>query len=327
MSQLNWGVLGTGGIATRFLADLSALEGATGVAVASRRPGGADAIAARFGVPKAFSSYQALCADPAVDVVYVATPHPFHLQNALLAIEAGKHVLVEKPFTMTGAEAETLVGAARAAGVFCMEAMWTRFLPTMAEVRRLLADGALGQLRTLHADHGQWFPADPGFRLFAPELGGGALLDLGVYPVSFASMVLGAPAGVRAASSPAMTGVDLTTTALLTYDGGAHAVLTCTSGARTPTTAWLAGDLGRLEIEPTWYAGGAVTFIPREGDPQRFEADVVLPGVDGVSGKGLRYQAAEVARCLDAGLTESPLLPLDETVSIMRTLDAIAAAS
>ena len=327
MTELRWGVLGTGGIAAGFLSDLAELDSSTGYAVASRRPGGAEAIGERFGVPRRFSSYEQLCAEPAVDAVYVATPHPFHLANALLAIEAGKHVLVEKPFTMTGDEARKLVAAARSAGVFCMEAMWTRFLPHMATLRELLADGALGTIRTLHADHGQWFPADPSHRLFAPGLGGGALLDLGVYPVSFASMVLGPPETVQAVASPAMTGVDLTTSALLTYPSGAHAVLTCTSGARTPTVAWVAGDRGRVQIERTWYAGSTLTFTPRDGEVQRFEVgDVVLPGAGGLAAKGMRFEAAEAARCIAAGLPESPLMPLDETVSIMDTLDRIGRA-
>ncbi|MFI7585642.1 Gfo/Idh/MocA family protein [Spongisporangium articulatum] len=328
MTEIRWGVLGTGNIGTRFVADLAQLEDATVHAIASRDATRAEEIAQQYGVTRAYGDYRALCEDPEVDAVYVASPHPFHLEHALLAIEAGKAVLVEKPFTMTGSQARTLVDAARAADVFCMEAMWTRFLPTMVELRRLLGEGVLGEVRALYADHGQWFASDPEHRLFAPDLGGGALLDLGVYPVSFASMVLGPPAQVQAAATPAFTGVDLTTSALLTYATGAHAVLTCTSGARTPVTAWVAGDEGRVEIDRTWYAGGGFTVIPRDGEPWRYDGPPVTgPGAGGREAKGLRFQAAEVGRCVAAGLRESPVLPLAETIAVMDTLDAISATA
>jgi predicted dehydrogenase len=197
-----------------------------------------------------------------------------------------------------------------------MEAMWTRFLPHMAEIRRLLAGGALGELVTVTADHGQWFAPDPAFRLFAPELGGGALLDLGVYPVSLASMLLGAPERIVALSTPAFTGVDGTTSILLGYPSGAQAVITCTSAAVSPTTAAIVGTEARIEIGRRWYGQTGFTLIPRAGEPATFEAGVP---------SGLRFEAEEVARCLAEGLRESPLLPLAETVSIMETMDAVLA--
>jgi predicted dehydrogenase len=223
-------------------------------------------------------------------------------------------VLVEKPFTMNAAEAKELVAEARARGLFLMEAMWARFVPHMVEVRRLLAEGALGDVVTVIADHGQWFAEDPAFRLFAPELGGGALLDLGIYPVSFASMVLGTPDRVVALADPAFTGVDAQTSILLGHPGGAHAVLTCTLAAKSPTRAVIVGTEARIDIEGPFYAPSAFTLTPRRGEPQRVE----LP-----SEGGLRYEADEVARCVEAGLLESPVLPLDETVAIMRTMDAV----
>jgi predicted dehydrogenase len=202
--MLRWGIIGTGGIARAFAADLELTGSGTVAAVGSRSLEKARA----FGFGRAHGSYEALVADPDVDVVYVATPHPMHHANARLALEAGKPVLVEKAFTMNADEAKDLVSLARERELFLMEAMWTRFLPHMAEIRRLIADGALGEIVTVLADHGQWFPQDPAFRLFAPELGGGALLDLGVYPVSFASMVLGTPERIVTLSTPAFTGVD-----------------------------------------------------------------------------------------------------------------------
>jgi predicted dehydrogenase len=215
---------------------------------------------------------------------------------------------------MNAAEAEELVAEARERELFLMEAMWARFLPHMVEVRRLLAEGALGELVTVMADHGQWFAEDREFRLFAPELGGGALLDLGIYPVSFASMVLGTPDRVVALADPAFTGVDAQTSILLGHPGGAHAVLTCTLAAKSPTQATIAGAEGRIEVEGPFYAPGAFTLAPREGEPQRFEPPH--------EGRGMLYEADEVARCIGEGLLESPVIPLDETVAIMRTMDA-----
>jgi predicted dehydrogenase len=313
---IRWGIIGTGGISATFAADLELTDSGTVVAVGSRRSESAEAFAERFGVPNRHASYEALVADPEIDAVYVGTPHPKHHPDALLALRAGKPVLVEKPFTMNAAEADELVATARAEGLFLMEAMWTRFLPHVVEIRRLLAEGALGEIVTVTADHGQWFAEDRGFRLFAPELGGGALLDLGIYPVSFASMVLGEPERVVALSDPAFTGVDAQTSILLGHAGGAHAVLTCTLRAKSPTRAAIVGTDARIEIEGDFYAPVAFTLIPRDGEPQRFEPPEEL--------RGLRHEADEVARCLGEGLLESPFMPLDETVAIMRTMDAVS---
>ena len=256
-------------------------------------------------------------ADPDVDVIYVATPHPLHHDNAILALRAGKPVLVEKPFTMNAAEAREIVRVARESGRFAMEAMWTRFLPHVVVIRDWLEQGALGEIVTVTADHGQWFAEDPEFRLFAPELGGGALLDLGIYPVSFASMVLGTPARIVSLSDPAFTGVDAQTSMLFGYDSGAQAVLTCTLRAKSPTRASIVGTDARMEIDGDFYAPTNVTLIPRDGDPTTVESVH--------EGRGLRHQADEVARRLAAGELESPVMPLDETISIMETMDAVRA--
>ena len=314
---MRWGILGTGGIARSFADDLRLTDSGVVVAVGSRSHASADRFADEFGIENRHGSYESLVADPEVDVIYVATPHPMHHDNAILALRAGKHVLVEKPFTMNAAEARAVVRVARERRLFAMEAMWTRFLPHVAVIRDWLARGLLGDVVTVTADHGQWFAEDAGFRLFAPALGGGALLDLGVYPVSFASMVLGAPSRVVSMSDPAFTGVDAQTSMLFGYDGGAQAVLTCTLRAKSPTRAAIVGTDARIEVEGDFYAPAAVTLWPRKGDPTRVESVH--------EGRGLRHQADEVARRLAAGDLESPRMPLDETISVMETMDQVLA--
>lgn len=316
---LRWGIVGTGGIAAAFCRDLTLLPDHAVVAVGSRSQGSADRFADEHAVPTRHSSYAALAADPRVDAVYVATPHPAHHDAALLAIEAGKAVLVEKPFTMNAAQARSLVSAARDRGTFLLEAMWTRFLPHVTAIRELLSSGALGDVVLVTAEHGQWFAEDPDFRLFAPELGGGALLDLGIYPVSFAHLVLGTPARVTAVSDPAFTGVDAQTSMLLQYDSGAHAVLTTSLRGQSECHAAIVGREGRIEIDGVFYRPTSFRLVRRDG---REDGEVETFRFD-EPGHGLRYQAAEVARCVRAGLTESPVLPLDETIAVMETLDEV----
>jgi len=311
-----WGVIGTGGIAAKFVTDLGLLPDTEVVAVGSRSQDSADAFADEFDIARRHPSYQSLVDDPDVDVVYVSTPHPGHFPAAMLAIQAGKAVLCEKPFTLNATEAADLIAAARQHGVFLMEAMWTRFLPHVVRIRELLAEGSLGEIRTVLADHGAFFPHVPQHRLFNPELGGGALLDLGVYPVSFASMVLGSPARVTAVSAPATTGVDAQTSMLLEHDGGRHAVLTTTLAARTPNRAAIAGTLARIEVDATWYAPTDFTLVAVDGtELERF--------VDKGQGNGLRHQAAAVANCLADGRLESAVMPLDESLSVMKTMDEV----
>jgi predicted dehydrogenase len=314
---LRWGLIGTGWIADSFAADLAFTDSGRVVAVGSRRMDTADRFADRFDIPNRHASYEALVADPDVDVVYVATPHPMHHPDTLLALRAGKPVLVEKSFTMNAAEARELVAVARAEKLFLMEAMWTRFLPHIAQIRRLIAERALGDIVTVSADHGQWFAKDPDFRLFKPELGGGALLDLGVYPVSFASMLLGPPDTIAALIDPAFTGVDGQTSMLFGYASGAQAVLTCTSLARSPTRAAIVGTEARIEIEGDFYSPSPFTLITRTGEQTRYD--------EPHQGRGMWYQADEVARCLREGLLESPLMPLEESIAVMQTMDAVLA--
>ncbi|MEO9181096.1 MAG: Gfo/Idh/MocA family oxidoreductase [Acidimicrobiales bacterium] len=314
---LKWGIIGTGGIARTFARDLALTGVGVVSAVGSRTLRSADAFASEYAIPRGYGSYEQLVADAEVDVVYVATPHPMHYENATLALEQGKPVLVEKAFTMTSDEARRLVASAREKRLFLMEAMWTRFLPNIFALRALVARGELGRIVSVEADHGQWFISDPAFRLFNPALGGGAMLDLGVYPVSFASMVLGTPSRVAALTQPAFTGVDGSVAMVFGYESGAQAVLSCTSAARTPTRASISGTDARIEIAGSFYAPGPFTLVQRNGDEQNFEFESV--------GRGLHYEAREVARCIEEGLLESPLMPLDETISIMGTMEQVLA--
>jgi len=312
---IRWGVLGAGTIATTFCDDLRLLPDHEVVAVGARTPGTNAAFAERFGVPHVHGSYADLVADPDVDVVYVATPHPWHRDAALLAIEAGKAVLVEKPFTMDAAQARTLVASARERGTFLMEAMWTRFLPHMEQVRELLASGRIGDVVGVHAEFVEHREVPAEHRIYAPELGGGALLDLGVYPLSFASMVLGTPTHVSAASEPAPTGVDAQTSMLLGYASGAHALLSCGFRGSAENRASIVGTRGRIDIAGQFWRPTTYAVLDRDG--ARTEVDARADG------HGIRFEAAEVARCLRAGLSESPVLPLDETVAVMETLDEV----
>ena len=316
-TPLRWGIIGSGRIAHTFARDMRHTEEGVVVAVGSRSRDSADRFADEYAIAGRHGSYDDLVTDPNVDVVYVATPHPMHFANALLALEHGKPVLVEKAFTMNASEARDLVAAARASGLFLMEAMWTRFLPHVVAIRTLIAEGTLGEIVSVEADHGKWFEKDPGSRLFSPELGGGAVLDLGVYPISFASMVLGTPDRLVAMVEPAFSGVDGQASMVLGYVGGAQAILSCTSSARTATRACISGTLARIEIDGDFYAPTSFSLITRAGEVQRFEFVT--------EGRGLHYQVNEVARCLRAGLTESLVMPLDETVAIMETMDRVLA--
>ncbi|MFN8148519.1 MAG: Gfo/Idh/MocA family oxidoreductase [Candidatus Nanopelagicales bacterium] len=312
---IRWGVLGAGRIATTFCDDLALLDDHALVAAGSRRPGGADEFAARFSVPNVHGSWESLVADPEVDVVYVATPHPAHHAAALLALQAGKHVLVEKPFAMDAHQARELVAAAKANDVFLMEAMWTRFLPAIVALREVVDEGRLGELVAVHADFGVGFAEDPEGRWFNPALGGGALLDLGIYPVSFASMLLGTPTHVLAASDPAFTGVDGHTSAILRDGTGRHALVSTTMFANTETRAVVVGRDARIEVDRQFFCTRGFTLFYSDDTPERVERPF--------EGNGMRFEAAEVGRCIREGLRESPVMPLHETVSIMETLDEI----
>jgi predicted dehydrogenase len=314
---IKWGILGTGLIAQVFTEDLLRLPGHEVLAVGSRTPRSAEAFAGRHGITRAYGSYADLAADDEVDVVYVATPHPGHYPNAALCLEAGRAVLVEKPFTVTAADSELLVALARKRGLFAMEAMWTRFNPLIRTLRTLVADGAIGEVMAVYADFAEHLPYDPAHRVWSTDTAGGALLDLGIYPVSFAWMLLGAPETVQATTAAAPNGVDANTGILLGYSTGAVALLHCGLLAKSPQTAMVIGTKGRVEVASPFFRPPAMTLHRDGAEPETFTLEI--------EGHGYTYQAEEVARCLRAGELESPLMPLDESMAILGTIDTIAA--
>lgn len=317
MTGLRWGILATGGIAGAFASDLRT-AGLDLVAVGSRSQESADAFAARFDIAHAHPSYEALVADPDVDIIYVSTPHPMHHEGARLAIEAGKHVLVEKAFTLNRGEAEDLQRLAAERGLLVMEAMWTRYLPHMVRIREIIAAGTLGEIRAVSADHTQLLPSDPAHRLNALELGGGALLDLGIYPISFVWDILGAPVSIQAAGRLIETGADAEVATIMTHEGGALSTTLSSSRAAGPNGASIVGTKARIDIDRVWYTPTTFRVVLPDGTiAEEYASDV--------AGRGMEYQAHAAERLVREGLLEGDILPIAESVAIMGTLDEIRA--
>ncbi|CAN5294618.1 Gfo/Idh/MocA family oxidoreductase [soil metagenome] len=314
-SGLRWGIIGTGWIAEQQVSDLLA-NGFTVTAVGSRTQAKADEFAGRFGIPTAHGSYESLVADPEVDIVYVATPHPMHFADATLALNAGKHVLVEKAFTINASQAQQLVDLASSKGLVILEAMWARFLPHMVRLRELIAHGVIGDVRTVIADHNQSLPQNPEHRLQNLALGGGALLDLGIYPVSFAWDMLGEPESVHAISTPTPTGADRQTAMILGFADGRQAVLHTALDTAGPNTASVIGTEGWVAIHKVFYEPTSFTVYATDGSiVEHYESDV--------SDRGMQYQAWELERRVLSGQAATDILPPSETVGIMRTLDEV----
>jgi len=312
--KFSWGILGPGGIAQAFAKDLALLQGHTIAAVGSRSLENAQKFVATFG-GTAYGSYEELVADPSIDAIYVATPHPAHHDHVILALNAGKPVLCEKPFSVNAHEAQAMIDAAARNGVALMEAMWARFLPHYAKVREIVDSGVLGPILSIHADHGQRL-ADQGIaRLIEPALAGGALLDLGIYPVSFAHMILGTPAQITSTAVMTDRGVDAQTSMIFTYQEGAQAVLTTTMIEQTPCRAVVAGLNGWLEIDRTFYNPAAMRVVLNDGTTTEY------PNV--YKGHGLREQAEVFKQLVRSGKLESEILTWKATVEIMTTLDTV----
>lgn len=314
---LRWGVIAPGGIARNFASVAHEHTASRVVAVGSRSAERAAAFASDFGIDRSYGSYEQLVGDADVQAVYVASPHSEHAAHALLAIQAGKPVLIEKAFTQNATQARQVADAAAARGVALMEAMWSRFLPHYDVIRQLLADGTLGEVTTLTADHGQALDDDPQSRLLNPDLAGGALLDLGIYPISFAFFALGAPSAVAATGVKARTGVDGQVSAVFSYAGQAQALVNTTLFAKTPTVASISGTAARLEIPGDFYMPQPVTVISKDGEQRRWDGNSMQRHA------GFAYEIAEFARVVTDGRPESELMPVAETIRILETLDEI----
>ena len=314
MSTFKWGILGPGGIARAFAKDLQLLDGHEVAAVGSRTLSNAQEFAKSFG-GTAYGSYEELVADPTVDAIYVATPHPSHKDNVISALNAGKPVLCEKPFAVNAHEAREMVLAAEKNGVALMEAMWARFLPHYAHVREIIASGVLGQILTVQADHGQRLADRNIPRLIEPSLAGGALLDLGIYPVSFAHMILGNPTKITASAVLTDKGVDAQTSMIFDYGDGAQAILTTTMIEQTPCRAVVAGVNGWLEIDRTFYNPTSMRVVLFDGSVTQYPHTY--------TGHGLREQAEAFKKLVQSGKNQSEILTWKDTVDIMGTLDAV----
>lgn len=315
MRKIRWGILATGGIARKFAEDLERVPDAEIVAVGSRTRESAEAFARRYGIPRAYGSYEELARDPDVDIVYVASLHPGHKEHALLCLNEGKAVLNEKPFTVNAGETEELIRTARSKGLFLMEAMWTRYLPAIRKVREWIADGRIGEVRSMHAAFGYNAVRDPDGRLLNPHKAGGALLDVGIYPVSFASLVFGRqPERIDSIAHIGETGVDEHNAMLFAYPDGKTATLQSAVQLQLVNDCHISGTRGNIRIPLFWMARSA-ELETENGETERFayNGDRI----------GYAFEAEEAGRCLREGLTESPDMPLDETLAIMRTMDAL----
>ncbi|MGJ9374048.1 Gfo/Idh/MocA family protein [Nesterenkonia sp. CF4.4] len=314
---LRWGILATGFIAGQFTSD-ALIAGLDVRAVGSRSAESAQRFAATYGIPRAHDSYEALVADPEVDIVYVATPHPMHRETAGMALKAGKHVLVEKPFTLNRAEAVELRDIAARHGLLVMEAMWTRYLPHMRRIHEIIAAGGIGEVRTVFADHTQSLPTDPEHRINSLSLGGGALLDLGIYPISFAWDILGEPISIQAAAHFGATGADTEVATVMTHLSGALSTTTTSSRAKGPNTAHIVGTEGRIDIDGVWYTSADFTHRAADGTLlERYESPR--------EGVGMQHQALAAEDYVTRGALTGERLSVDDSVRIMGTLDEIRA--
>jgi predicted dehydrogenase len=313
---LRWGIIGPGQIANDFVTSIHEHSDQHAVAVGSRSIERAQAFASKLGVDRAYGSYEEVVGDPDVDIVYIGSPHSEHREHALLAIAAGKHVLCEKPIALSAREATDIAEAARAAGVFVMEAMWTRFLPKFTVIKQLLDDGVLGTPGVVIADLGFRAEFNPEGRMFNPALGGGGLLDLGVYPVWFAQFALGKPSAVHAFGTLASTGVDQQVSMGLEYEGRAQATIVVSLLADTGGRALIAGSDGRIDVHPMFIGPGGFT-LSGGGQSLEFVDETGFQWRD-----GLCWQAAAVAQHVADGLTEAPEHPLSATIAQLETIDA-----
>jgi predicted dehydrogenase len=317
MKNYRWGILGPGKIANKFATALTLAGNATLDAVASRDEGRAREFAATHKAARAYGNYTALADDPDIDAVYIASPHGYHAEHAILCLRKRKAVLCEKPMALSAREVQDMIDASRSNGAFLMEAMWSRFLPMTESILRLIHDGRIGAVRYVNANFGFAAPANPEGRLYNLRLGGGALLDVGVYPLFLCLQLLGEPDTIRAAGRLASTGADETTHAILQYHDGRSAVMSCSIACQTSVTAEIAGTEGTILIPGPWYKNDRFTLRRTGGEPELITVEPMV--------NGFEYEIREVADCLGQGLVESPRMPHAFSLMLSRVMDAIRA--
>ncbi len=313
--RFNWGILSTGTIATAFAKALNYMDDARPLAVGSRQQSTADAFGAEHSIPRCYDSYEAVAADDDVQIVYVGTPHVFHAENVRMCLEHGKHVLCEKPFTINATEAKALIDLAREKQLFLMEALWMRYLPSIVRLREWIAEGRIGDVRLVQADFSVNLPFDPQSRIYNRDLGGGALLDVGIYPISLATMILGQPDRVESQAHIGETDVDEQAAMLFAYDDGRAAVLLCGVRAQGTQEAMIKGTEGYIKLHAPFHHPQQLTLHRHDDDPQT----VNIP----YKSTGLNYEAAEVQRCLRSNVLESDIMPLNETLATMQLMDRL----
>ncbi|TVQ23137.1 MAG: gfo/Idh/MocA family oxidoreductase [Spirochaetaceae bacterium] len=312
-SAVRWGILAPGGISRAFARELVKIPDAQVVAVGSRSAERAEAFAREFDIPKSYGSYEEFAGDPDVDIVYIGSPHSHHREHSLLCMGEGKSILCEKAFAMNARQAREMAQTARERRLFLMEAMWTRFLPTIRWVRDRITDGSIGEVKAMHATFGIKSVWDPEHRLLNPELGGGALLDTGIYPISFASMVYGMqPKTIHSSARIGSTGVDEWYSALFEYGDARSAQVSSSVQLPLRTEAVIFGTEGRIEV-PQFIGAKKATIFSRSGTEETF--------MDNDSDRGMKHEAIEAMRCMSEGLQESPTMPIAESIEIMETLD------
>ena len=315
-SPVRWGIVGTGAVAAGFAEALGQVEGADLVAVASRSVVGADEFGSRYNIPRRYASYEDLAADDDIEVAYIATPQSRHVDDTLLMIGAGKHVLCEKPFALDARQARSMADAAGSNGVFLMEAMWSRFLPAYRHLVDVLGEGRIGEPILVEADFGWRREVDPEHRLFRRDLGGGGLLDLGIYPLQLASLVLGIPRSVAARGVIGETGVDELVAAVTEHPNGGIAVSKASLRVGMTCAARIAGTVGVIDIPALMHCPESIT-VSVLGEVERLDGSY--------EGSGMRFEVEEVHRCLADGRLESDVMPLDETLALMGILDEVRA--
>ncbi|MEO0565455.1 MAG: Gfo/Idh/MocA family oxidoreductase [Chloroflexota bacterium] len=312
-TTLNWGILATGGIATNMAQALNFIPQANLVAVASRSIDRAQQFADRWNIPYAYGSYEELVANPDIDVVYIGTPHPAHMDNILMSLNAGKHVLCEKPLTLNAAQAERCIAAAKANDRFLMEAVWMRFIPAIVKLRQLIAEGAIGDILMIHAHINMALSSNPRDRVLNPVLGGGALLDVGIYPLNFTTMLLGFPESYDAHVRLGETGVDTQETMLLRYPDGVAALLSAGVTADLPNDAVIKGSKGYIVVHEEFWNPRKLTVKQQNAEP-----DVIHLPYDST---GLNYEAVAVCEDIFAGRHDNAIMPLETTLKLLQMMD------